>query len=1027
MCSTIRNLSPLANFVLLMAVVVFLPKDAVGERLSIRQYGISAGLPNNRVVAIHQDAKGYLWFGTYEGLSRFDGYRFVNYSTRDGLGHSLINSIAEDGHGQIWVATNGGGVSLLLEHSYESTRFPNRESTTVDTRFVTFRLAESSGSNRVNKLVFDSAGNLFCGTDDGVYRAQADSLAAGAPLFQRLAVNATTAGSNGAGLCDQRGRVWLGSGSGLMEVAGDQIRRYDVKYFKGEVRAIAESSRGELFAAVGADVYEFISPPSVVEFGDWRKLPLHLSPGNGIDAMIADETGMLWIGTWRGLVKYLDGRASLNGPAQGLTEGKTRSLCQDREGNLWIGTWDLGVFKLASETIVSFAKAEGKINGNVAKLIEGRDGNIVASLDQGGLVQVIDGKIVPIPGAKRPPFDGVGGRILQCRDGDWWLATESGHGGGVFRFRESTLQFRHGERMLTAAAIGARYISCIQEDAQGHIWVTASNGSLYRSDPLRASPFSEQMTLEVPSTPQTHCRVRYMIDDLAGDLWIGDMYLLGKYCNGNLSLMEQTDGLPETDPRSFFIDHRGWLWIGLRYKGVSMTTEPAAEHPRFLNYSTQTGLASDTVWSITEDDAGRMYFGTERGLDRLDPATGRIRHFTTADGLAGDRVNHCMKDSNGHIWVATLDGISRLDPRAEPASSLAPSIYLSRVQIAGEDLPMAETGASSVSQIELSASRNNLLIQYTGIDFHDNHQLRYQYELEGVDTDWNAPTEERSVNYARLSPGHYKFLVRAVNPDGVASANPAVVTFRILPPFWARWWFFTPVSIGLTLVLYALYRYRVAHLVELERVRTRIATDLHDDIGSSLSRMAILSEVAKRRMESAEKESVLVLNEIAESARAVTASMSDIVWAIDPRRDDLSSVVFRVRQFASDLLVAKGIAWSLLAPPEFDKVKLNPQQRRHIFLIFKEAINNAARHADCHSVSLSLSIVQTRIIAEIGDDGCGFAIDSPHQQPSNGGGGHGLENIRIRAAQLGGSLIIDSAPGRGTSVRVDVPIKRGMA
>ncbi|HEX3228244.1 MAG TPA: two-component regulator propeller domain-containing protein [Pyrinomonadaceae bacterium] len=168
--------------------------------------------------------------------------------------------------------------------------------------------------------------------------------------------------------------------------------------------------------------------------------------------------------------------------------------------------------------------------------------------------------------------------------------------------------------------------------------------------------------------------------------------MLAKYADGKVKVLEPTDGLPETDPRAFFIDHRGWLWIGLRFRGVSMTTEPAAEHPHFVNYSTLNGLASDTVWSITEDDAGRMYFGTERGLDRLDIATGRIRHFTKQNGLAGDHVNCCMKDSRGFIWVTTTIGISRLDPRAERTSAKEPPIYLSRVQIAGKELPMSETG-----------------------------------------------------------------------------------------------------------------------------------------------------------------------------------------------------------------------------------------------------------------------------------------------------------------------------------------------
>jgi two-component sensor histidine kinase len=370
-------------------------------------------------------------------------------------------------------------------------------------------------------------------------------------------------------------------------------------------------------------------------------------------------------------------------------------------------------------------------------------------------------------------------------------------------------------------------------------------------------------------------------------------------------------------------------------------------------------------------------------------------------------------------------GLSHFIPASDEPPEAPPPILISGLQVAGSRQFVSALGDTDMLLPDLSPGQNQLQIDFIGLSFAPGEVLRYQYKLEGTDRDWGPPTEQRSVTY-RLAPGRYKFLVRAVNSDDVPSANPAVIRFRILPPMWARWWFLTLVAIGLMLILYRFYRYRVARLLELERVRTRIATDLHDDIGSSLSRMAILSEVAKRRLRGTEQESVSILTDIAESARGVTDSMSDIVWAIDPRRDDLSNVVFRVRQFASDVLGAKGISWTLQAPAEFDKVKLNPPQRRHIFLIFKEAISNSARHADCNSVWLSLAIVHNQIIGEIRDDGRGLAVTSC-QVASDRPGGHGLENMRTRAAQLGGRLTIDSSPGLGTSIKVEVPLKRTIA
>ena len=1013
---------PARRLVLLLFLFVYWQEVAVAERLSFRHYGISEGLTNNRVLAIHQDAKGYLWFATYEGLSRFDGYRFFNYSLRDGLGHPLINDITEDGNGHLWFATNGGGVSRLLDDPYDAAHLPTRESTRIGPKFVSFRLADTSASNRVNKVMFDAAGNLWCGTDDGIYRAAADSVAAGTPQFEPLPVDVGVAGSFGAALVDQQGRVWFSTEKGLLEVAGDQILRYEDEPSKGGPGAMAKDDRGNLFAAIGAEIFEFVSPSSASARGAWRKLPFTLKSGNYIITMIADDAGTLWIGTGNGLVKYRDERQSLYGSAQGLSNERAQSLCQDRDGNLWIGTWDSGVYKLANEMIVSFAQEEGLVN-NVHKIVEGHDGRIITCLYPGGFGQVIEGKIVPIPRSRRPPFDRVGSRILQVRDGQWWIATEMVAGGGLFRFRESTLQLKRGERLLSADEVGRHWFSVIYEDPEGTIWVAAGS-DLYRFDPARrAPPFFERLAPEFPlaervqpePTPSRH-GVRSLIGDGSGSLWIGDMYMLAKYGNGKLTMLEPTDGLPETDPRTFFMDHRGWLWIGLRFKGVSVTTDPADEHPRFVNYSTENGLVSDTVWSITEDDAGRLYFGTERGLDRLDLATGRIRHFTKADGLAGDHVNFCMKDSHGYVWVATTTGISRLDPRAERTNSQAPPVYLSHVQIAGEDVPMAETGASSMAQSELQASRNNLLIQYTGIDFHDAHQLRYQYELEGVDSDWSAPTEQMAVNYARLAPGAYRFLVRAVNEDGMTSLQPAVLQFRILPPFWQRGWFILIAMAATCLLTYALYRYRVARLIELERVRTRIASDLHDDIGANLSLLAGVSEMLNQQARVREPQMSDWLSMMASVSRRSVDAMSDIVWAVNPNKDHLRDLVQRMRRFANDAFAAHNMEYRFETPSMAQDVKLGAEMRREIFLIFKEAVNNTARHSGCTYAEAALTVERGWLMLEVRDDGCGF-------DPAQVDSGEGLASMGQRAKKLGGTLTVTSHLGGGASIRLKAPLQ----
>jgi signal transduction histidine kinase len=300
--------------------------------------------------------------------------------------------------------------------------------------------------------------------------------------------------------------------------------------------------------------------------------------------------------------------------------------------------------------------------------------------------------------------------------------------------------------------------------------------------------------------------------------------------------------------------------------------------------------------------------------------------------------------------------------------------------------------------------------------------LRYQYLLEGSGQDWSAPTDQRTVNL-NLAPGSYRLLVRAISSDGAISPEPAAVSFSILPPVWQRWWFLTLAVAAVGAAVYLVDRYRVARLLELERVRTRIATDLHDDIGASLSRMAILSEVVKQQTRQSHQESAGLLTEIADSARGLVDSMSDIVWSIDPRKDDLANVVSRIRQFASDIFEAEGIDWRFEVPEDIAKTKLPPDERRHIFLIFKEAINNIARHAGARTVRMCISLTHRKLEAEIGDDGRGFAAESLDEAAKKSRGGNGLKNMRARAAELGGRLDIDSAAGGGTRLSLSIPLK----
>jgi signal transduction histidine kinase len=347
-------------------------------------------------------------------------------------------------------------------------------------------------------------------------------------------------------------------------------------------------------------------------------------------------------------------------------------------------------------------------------------------------------------------------------------------------------------------------------------------------------------------------------------------------------------------------------------------------------------------------------------------------------------------------------------------------VIVSGLRIRGVPRRISELGETQVEQLELPPDQNQVQIEFVGLDFRPAAALQYQYKLESEDSDWSAPSSERTVNYASLAPGSYRFFVRAVSADGVASGSPATIAFAVLAPVWRRWWFLSLAALLAAGAIYALYLYRIGQLLAVERIRTRIATDLHDDIGSCLSQITILSEVSRARLNSNDPRQVEPLSKIAEISRALADSMNDIVWAINPARDRLTDLVWRMREFAGDLFIPRDIELVFEAPAADQDLRLDLEARRQFFLIFKECANNIARHSGCSEVKFRFAVEAGRLVLQADDNGKGFNV----REASRGAGGQGLTSMRLRAERLGGTVTLHSAEHQGTTLTVCIPLRR---
>ena len=610
---------------------------------------------------------------------------------------------------------------------------------------------------------------------------------------------------------------------------------------------------------------------------------------------------------------------------------------------------------------------------------------------------------------------------FQDHAGGWWLAT----GQGLCHYPKVTIeQFAH---TLPDAVYSARNgltggVFRIFGNSHGDVWAAGGDQSSYFT--VRWDHTTREfhpISLGAAPSPRN---VTAFAEDRTGNIWMGLWWHdLARYRNGSVTIFTAADGLPDGSIFNLYVDHLGRLWIATSRGGLARVDDPGAERPHFVTFPTTDGISNTDVETITEDQWGRIYVGTGHGLYRFDPETGRVKRYTASDGLVGDPLV-AFRDHHGALWFGSNLGLSRFDPEFEvPESHASPPIRITGLQVAGLAYPVPELGDARITGLVLEPNQNDLQVDFASLNFGVGGVIRYQFRLEGSgSSEWSPPTDRRSVNFASLKAGKFLLAVRALDSEGRVSAEPATIAFQVLAPVWQRTWFLAVAGLMLATLMYWFYRYRVAHLVELERVRTRIATDLHDDIGTSLSGMAFLSEAVKLRIGGGRPEALEMADEVAVTARNLARSLGDVVWSIDPRRDDLQNLITRVRQYAAAVLEAQGINWSLEMPFEANKVKLTAEQRHHLFLIFKEALNNIARHARCTAATLSIKIEGHQLRAEIVDNGCGFSGTSSTGAEGEQRQGNGLNNMRLRASQLGGRINLVSAASSGTRLELAVPL-----
>jgi signal transduction histidine kinase len=441
---------------------------------------------------------------------------------------------------------------------------------------------------------------------------------------------------------------------------------------------------------------------------------------------------------------------------------------------------------------------------------------------------------------------------------------------------------------------------------------------------------------------------------------------------------------------------------------------------KFQRFLVKNGLPNNVVYGILPDDNGNLWMSTNNGLSCFDPGSQKFRNFDVKDGLQSNEFNHdaFVKDEQGRMYFGGVNGFNYFDPKDVSINPNVPNVVITDLKINNKSVSdireyaLVSKAVYLNEKIRIPYDQNMIIFEFAALDFSAPMKNQYQYKLEGFNDNWINSYNTHTATYTNLDPGTYVFRVKGSNKDGIWNEDGAALTITILPPWYGTWWFRTLMVLTFLLAVYAIYRYRLQQALNLVAVRNRIATDLHDEIGSNLSNISIFSNVAQQIHDN--EKNVSLLKKISEYSQASQESMSDIVWMINPDNDRFENIMTQMRRYAAEIFEAINCKFIISFDEKLNGIKLNMDERKNLYLIYKEAINNLAKYSGCSQVSIELKLYKGQIIMVLKDNGRGFDLKAV-------GKGNGLTNMRKRAEMLKGRLTINTSPGNGTEIELNFP------
>ncbi len=957
-----------------------------GPAYTCRLWQTGDGLSQDDVQALCQTKDGYVYVGTQSGIARFDGLRFTPLdSTAMVEGKNRSRTLLCAGNdSSLWAATENGKLRCWKDGNVSELSLPEPFTNAALTTIFSGR--DNSlwiGSDREGLLHFKNGHFARWSTKEGLAHPSVRS------IFE-----------------DAEGTIWIATGAGVNRLQGDTVTRLTIEdgLPHNSIRAVCADKKGNLWVASNFGLTRWKNGAAT----HFRKE--HGLADNLISVIFEDHRGTIWVGTLNGLNRFSDGKWLTEKRDDGTSYDRVNCITEDREGNLWIGGRD-GLSRLTSRAVTSLTQQQGLTHNSVTFVFQDHDGNSWAGFWGGGVNRIEGSKVTAY--TKR---DGLSSDLVltmhETRQGDLWFGMD--YDGGLTLLRKD--RFLHfGARN----GLKDQGVKVLQEDSDGNLWV-GTRTALLRFNDGKFTRFTTRDGLPSNTIEAIH-------EDRDHHLWFGTTGGLALWQTNHFKSFTKKDGLSHNSVTAIYEDRSGVLWLGTRGGGLtrlvlSPATEPEENSlPRvaFTALTSVAGLFSDQVSAVVEDELGFLWMASPQGifrvrkkdLDDFVPEKGGhvgCVSFGRADGMTSvqckgsDKTAAC-KTRDGRLWFATAKGIAIIDPRNISMNDAKPPVFIEEVIVDKNHVQ----GSTETTNLKVAPNHGELEFHYTALSFRQPEKNRFKYKLEGVDADWVDAETRRVAYYNNIGPGSYRFRVTGCNNDGVWNEAGAELAFVLMPHFWQTWWFKSSIAAAIAVIVIGIYRLRIARLREIEKLRLRIAADLHDEVGSTVGSIAVLSEMLRDFGELGPQETKDI-TKINQLSMQTAISIREIVWFINPEYDTLHELLLRMKDVADNLL--SGMSYRMETPKDNLSRRLPLEFRQNFFLIYKEALANVMKHSKASCVEIQISENRGEWHLSIQDNGVG--IDSNVVTKGNG-----LKNLRRRAEKLNGTLDITSQYGQGTMIQ----------